>query len=789
MTTPRTVTGATEREFTQVRHVVMMSGGIGSWATARRVIAQHGAASTVLLFADTLVEDPDLYRFLDEAAAQLGARLVRVADGRTPWQVFQDVRFIGNSRVAPCSKYLKQVPCRQWLEAHADPATTTVYVGIDWTETHRLPAIEAAYRPWAARAPLCEPPYASKDELIAEANAVGLATPRLYELGFPHNNCGGACVRGGQAQWAHLHNVNPERFATEEAHEQQLRAHLGKDVAVLRERIGGVTYPLPLIELRQRITGGAVDTNDWGGCGCFTETDTKTEAASATESPVQPTPPPPAMPAGYRQPWDKPVPLGARGALPVFPAYVFPPWLAEFVTALADETQTPPDLAGCIALAAVSTAAGGRAMVNVRGTWSEPVNIYTVVAMPPGSRKSPVFRALVTPLLAAEKLLQEQIKPQITEARIAQKVAQEAAEKATHKATTARGDSAPTALAEAQSAALAVEHITVPIAPRLVSDDATPETATTLLTEQGGRLAVLSAEGGIFATLAGRYSGTPNLDLFLKGHAGDLLIVDRRDRRERVDNPALTLGLAVQPEIITELAKSPGFRGRGLLGRILYSLPPSNVGYRRIDSPPIPDLVSAAYAANLERLVLTMHGWEDPARLNLSPEAVELFTAQRERTEPRLRPETGDLGHIADWAAKFDGAVARLAGLLHLAGHIDDGWRRPIGGDTMAAAMELGEYFTTHALAAFDAMGTDPDQEAARTLHEWLTRTRSERFTVREAFTALPRSRFRKVADLEPALDLLEQLGWIRREPEPPRLGPGRRPSPRYVVHPDLCHP
>ncbi|WP_214412314.1 DUF3987 domain-containing protein [Sphaerisporangium fuscum] len=486
------------------------------------------------------------------------------------------------------------------------------------------------------------------------------------------------------------------------------------------------------------------------------------------------------------RPWDTPVPLGTRGALPVFPAHVFPGWLADFVCALAEETQTPPDLAGCIALAAVSTAAGGRAIVCVRGTWTEPVNIYTVVAMPPGSRKSPVFRAIVTPLLTAEKILQERIQPQITEAKIAQKVAREAAEKATAKATTARGETVPDALAEAQSAALAVEDITIPVVPRLVSDDATPETATTLLAEQGGRLAVLSAEGGIFATLAGRYSGTPNLDLFLKGHAGDLLIVDRRDRRERIDNPALTLGLAVQPEIITELARSPGFRGKGLLGRILYSLPASNVGYRNTEPDAIPDTVSATYATNLERLVMNMHGWEDPARLILSPEAAELFVVQRRHTEPRLRPHTGDLNHIADWAAKFDGAVARIAGLLHMVTHIDDGWRHPIAGTTMAAAMELGEYFTGHALAAFDAMGADPEQEAARVVHEWLSRARVGRFTRRDAHRALQR-RFKKAADLEPAFELLEHLGWIRREPEAP--GTRGNPSPRYAVHPDLCRP
>ena len=42
--------------------------------------------------------------------------------------------------------------------------------------------------------------------------------------------------------------------------------------------------------------------------------------------------------------------------------------------------------------------------------------------------------------------------------------------------------------------------------PRLVADDITPEAAASLLAEQGGRLAIISAEGGIFDIIAGRYS-------------------------------------------------------------------------------------------------------------------------------------------------------------------------------------------------------------------------------------------------------------------------------------------
>lgn len=255
------------------QHVVMWSGGITSWATARHVVAEHGTAGTTLLFADTNAEDEDLHTFNEQAAAQLGLPITRVADGRDPWQVFEDKRWLGNTRIAQCSHALKQEPCRDWLTEHTDPAGTTVYVGIDWTETHRLPAIVNGWAPWTVDAPLTRPPYSDKQQLRAEARAAGLIDPRLYRLGFAHNNCGGACVKGGQAQWARLLDVFPERYARAEAAEVKMRNLLGKDVSILRDRTGGTTKPLTLAVLRHRIEEqpNQLDLFDEGGCGCFTD--------------------------------------------------------------------------------------------------------------------------------------------------------------------------------------------------------------------------------------------------------------------------------------------------------------------------------------------------------------------------------------------------------------------------------------------------------------------------------------------------------------------------------------
>jgi replicative DNA helicase len=309
--------------------------------------------------------------------------------------------------------------------------------------------------------------------------------------------------------------------------------------------------------------------------------------------------------------WDTPVPLSAAAGLPSFPVGIYPGWLADEVTALAEFTQTPVDLPGTIALSVLAAAVGGRAVAEIRGSWSEPLNLYVVTVLPPGTRKSAVHAELTAPLLHAEQQMAADASARIAEARTQRGVADRATEKAIAEA--ARKNT-PEATAEAIAAAHLAEAITVPVMPRVVADDVTPEAAASLLAEQGSRLAILSAEGGCFATLAGRYSSQPNLEVFLKGHAGDMLRVDRKGRQpEHIRRPALTLGLTVQPDVLKAIADMPGFRGRGLLARILYSLPASTVGHRKIRTDPVAEETAAAYDMNVRALVHTFAEWTDPA--------------------------------------------------------------------------------------------------------------------------------------------------------------------------------
>ncbi|GAB7049374.1 DUF3987 domain-containing protein [Catenuloplanes indicus] len=488
--------------------------------------------------------------------------------------------------------------------------------------------------------------------------------------------------------------------------------------------------------------------------------------------------------------WAPPIPLGTGRHLPAFPAHVLPGWVADMVRAVAEFTQTPVDLAGSIALAALSTAAGGRAEVEVRGSWREPTNLFTVVVLPPGSRKSAVFAAITGPLLAAESALVERTKPAIVEAELAARVAGKAADKAAHAAANADASARDALLAEASAAAMQAEAVTVPSLPQLVADDVTSEAAAQLLADQGGRLAVLSPEGGIFATIAGRYSGTPNLEVFLKGHAGDMMRVGRLSREsQHVAKPALTLGLAVQPDVLRDIASMPGFRGLGLLARILFALPENTVGFRRIGADPVPAEVAEAYRDNLGALVLTLAGWTDPAVLPLTEDANARVLDIERAVEPRLAPG-GAWGHVVDWGSKYTGAVVRMAGLIHLAEHLRDGWGKPVEAETIDRAAQLGDYYAAHALAAFDDMGADQATRNARHVLAWIERTGSTTFTKRDLYRATKSATIRAVADLEPALAVLDAHGYLRQidPPARPRTG-GRPPSPTFLVNPDVHRP
>lgn len=261
-----------EQSF-RMKHIVNFSGGACSFWAAHRVLERYGKTDTVLLFADTLIEDEDLYAFNEWSANKLGIPITRICEGRTPWQLFRQQGLIGNARFPICSVKLKREPLDLWRRQNALEMDSCLYLGFDYTEYNRLEDIRREKPEWKIEAPMCDAPLWDKCKIIDECAKLGFPKQKLYELGFPHNNCGGRCVRAGISHWVHLYRVLPLRYAEWENEEQDTMVDFQKrgitPLTILKDRRGGVTNNLSLKDLRLRIEAGEkFSRNDWGGCGC-----------------------------------------------------------------------------------------------------------------------------------------------------------------------------------------------------------------------------------------------------------------------------------------------------------------------------------------------------------------------------------------------------------------------------------------------------------------------------------------------------------------------------------------
>jgi hypothetical protein len=418
-----------------------------------------------------------------------------------------------------------------------------------------------------------------------------------------------------------------------------------------------------------------------------------------------------------------PLPLRTNG-LPPFPADALPGPYAAMVNATAAALQVDTAMVGPMVLGALSAACGGCIEAEVQQDWREVAVLHLVVAAGPSERKSPALGRVTAPLRAAERAMAEVAGPRRVEAMARRRIADQRAANAEREASklasaNRSGDDAGTTsdpmtgvdpVERAVKLAAVAAEIDVPELPRVLADDVTPEAMNARLAANRGRLAVMSAEGGVFATLAGRYSrGVANLDGWLKGYVGDQIIVDRAGRpTEIIDRPALTVCLAVQPAVLAEVRADQRFDGLGLLSRLCIAQPRSMVGHRDPDAAvPTTEHVSAAYADALTALACRLHEREGgPSAVKFSPAARDEIADIARRVERRL-VSGGDLsGDLEAWGGKHVGRVVRAALLRHMAEHGARGADELVSADTVAAAWRIGEFFAAHTRAAFGVADT-----------------------------------------------------------------------------------
>jgi putative DNA primase/helicase len=503
--------------------------------------------------------------------------------------------------------------------------------------------------------------------------------------------------------------------------------------------------------------------------------------APEDKAPAAPERAPGAAPAQPEPEWPEPMMPGAM-KVPGIPCALLPGWVGEMAAAVADSTQTPEAMSTMLALSVLGTVLQRRFEVAPYGEddeYTEPVNLWTLTAMPSGARKTAVINALAAPLMRWEKLERDRMRSEIARVFAVRAVALRRIEKLTRDAANAETDDARRRLRD--EIQREKEYLPEEIhAQKLFGGDTTAEATQTQLVRQGERFAILTDEGGIFLVMAGLYSGgQASLDVFLQAHAGSPVRVDRADREAYLERPALSFGLALQPGIMADVASGRRFRDSGLLARFLYAMPESNVGRRDVRRRvAIPEVVRSAYEAGLFALLEKrplVPG--KPRLLPFTDPARETWLDFAEEIE-RAQGEGGKLESISDWTSKLPGAAARIAGLIEIA---ESGLAAESVSETaVARAVRLARLLIPHAQEAFGLLGADVADADAIAILRWARAEGLASFK-RSTCQKAMEGRFRNVARLTAAAQRLIERDVLREIKVPNKGAP---PSVWYQINP-----
>jgi len=432
--------------------------------------------------------------------------------------------------------------------------------------------------------------------------------------------------------------------------------------------------------------------------------------------------------------WPPLIPLD-EPPLPPIPLDDLPAALRDHVKAVAESLQVSTDMVLMLDLATIATATQGQARVRVKADWTEETCLFVLVVAESGERKSAVAREASLPIREFEADLCARLRTAILVEQTVVDTAKKRLEKLKDQAAKAVSDE------QRREAEVAIEEQARLLAdkrpitePRLLVDDITPQALGTQLSLHGS-LGVLSAEGGLLETFAGRYEQqTPNIDLILKAYGGESARIDRVGREsEHLERPLISLGLAVQPDVLEKATSNRAFVGRGLIARFLLVTPESRLGYRAMDVAPIPAQVKDAWRVSVKRLarepfdaVLESGNLYDlyaspkgDLSISLSPDSQTEFRGFQEQVEEGLRPDVGRYRGAQAAASKTPGLAVRIAANLHLLDRGPDGIRRPIEAPIMRIACKIAERSLNEHVRYFSRMDDPEVRRHAKAVLKW----------------------------------------------------------------------
>jgi hypothetical protein len=391
---------------------------------------------------------------------------------------------------------------------------------------------------------------------------------------------------------------------------------------------------------------------------------------------------------------------GEEDKTPQFPLEAFPPLFGETVEALMKVYKVDAVLPAMTLLAINSTSfgAGLQTQSNVGPTRG---NLYLLAGAVSGTGKSLVQRALQLPLDEAEAAkmaaykeqeLQGETELKVNAARIQRLLRDIAKDKLpAEQARTAQDKLSELAARDAELEDK-IEGV-----PRLSTIDFTSEKMGQLLKASKEQMAVLTAEGGtVLYNILGRYTkGDATDDILLsKCFSGDRHVVDRVSRPSiLLQAPCITLGMAVQPDLLYRAYSNERLRVGGFLARCLAVDSRMQVQFEDEETVySIDPALLTKWAEHIQAMVDSFRFVQTPYTIPVEPAVYKLSSMFHNANVWLIR---GELSDIQSFVIRWREQAWRVAINLHVGLHGVDCFKpsRPITAKTFADATQIVGFF------------------------------------------------------------------------------------------------
>jgi hypothetical protein len=318
-----------------------------------------------------------------------------------------------------------------------------------------------------------------------------------------------------------------------------------------------------------------------------------------------------------------------------------------------------------------------------------------------------------------------------------------------------------------------------------MTSDTTAEALAALMSENDGKMGILSDEGGQFDIMAGMYSkgNMSNLNIFLSSFDGYPVQIDRKCGSQTIMRPLLTFGICTQPIVLNSVIGNAEFTGKGLAQRFLYCQPESLIGHRTlVESYPTG---SQAIIEDYRKLIYRLLAMKPPDKpvIELYCKAADIFREYNEKIEYQM----GDREQLAehrDYFSKLPGKTLRMAGLLHLC---EKSPTDCVTAETMENAIEISKYYGQQYLSIVcaDNYDTTPQYLIEKILDK-ARKNNLSRISLRDIKRAA-----RKLSEdqIYYALDVLTENNYLSEIPvtHDGRIGNRRKES--YEINPHMLLP